>query len=192
MNETDKTTLLNMVKDRPQSLCRKCGNCCKVATTKDSYKELLEKKVNGDKAAIDFLEIFEPYDSVEDAKKVAPDVVENILKHYGQSETITFYKCKHIQKNNKCGIYKNRPFLCQLNPLSAWSVVPPSCGFKQWLEIQKTRRIAEIKEQKYTVEELKTLKKMVKDPNLIDEIEKRIIKCQEIIDYYEKYGSKDW
>ena len=63
MREEERQELLNMVKNRPQELCKMCGDCCRVVTTKFTYKELLEKKAQGDDSAIDFLSVFVPFDS---------------------------------------------------------------------------------------------------------------------------------
>ena len=34
MREEERQELLNMVKNRPQELCKMCGDCCRVVTTK--------------------------------------------------------------------------------------------------------------------------------------------------------------
>ena len=195
MEDKDKVreNVLNMIKDRPQSLCKMCGKCCRVATTKDTYQEILKKIENGDTFAKDFLSIFVPYKTIEDARKESAEIVDNILKKTSQKiEDITFYKCKYIRDDNKCGDYEHRPLLCILNPFSAWSIVPPDCGFQPWLEEQKELKIKEIKHQKDNLKELNELLNMATTQNQIDEINKRIKKTEEIIDYYKKYGSEEW
>ena len=182
-----------MIKDRPQSLCKMCGDCCRVVTTKYTYQELLEKQKQGDSSAIDFLSVFVPFETIEDAKKESSEIVENILKRTPQKlEDITFYKCKYLRDDNKCGDYENRPLLCRLNPFSAWSIVPPNCGFQGWLEEQKQQKINEIKHQKDNLKELNELLKIAQNQNQIDEINKRIEKINDILKYYEKYGSNEW
>ena len=91
---------------RPQSLCKKCGMCCRIATTPKSHEELLQLAAAGDQGAIDFLEIFEPYASIEDAMLVDRAQVERI----GYDENTTFYKCRFIQKNNLCPCRKRCGF----------------------------------------------------------------------------------
>ena len=50
----------------------------------------------------------------------------------------------------------------------------------------------EIKHQKDNLKELNELLKIATTQNQIDEINKRIKKTEEIIDYYKKYGSDEW
>ncbi len=193
MREEERQELLNMVKNRPQELCKMCGDCCRVVTTKFTYKELLEKKAQGDDSAIDFLSVFVPFDSIEEAKKESAEIVENILSRTPQKlEDITFYKCKYLRDDNKCGDYEHRPLLCRLNPFSAWSIVPPHCGFQGWLEEQKAHKIQEIKHQKDNLQELNELLKLATNQTQINEINKRINKINEILAFYEKYGSEKW
>lgn len=193
MEEKDKENVLNMIKDRPQSLCKMCGKCCRVVTTEDTYEKILEKIKNGDSYAKDFLSIFVPFKSIEDARKESAEIVDNILKRTPQKiEDITFYKCKYLRDDNKCGDYENRPLLCRLNPFSPWSIVPPNCGFQGWLDEQKEIKIKEIKHQKDNLKELNELLKIATTQNQIDEINKRIEKTEEIIAYYKKYGSEEW
>ncbi len=193
MEEKDKQNALNMIKDRPQSLCKMCGKCCRVVTTEDTYEKILEKIENGDKFAKDFLSIFVPFKSIEDARKESAEIVDNILNRTSQKlEDITFYKCRYLRDDNKCGDYEHRPLLCILNPFSPWSIVPPECGFQGWLNEQKELKIKEIKHQKENLAELNELLNIAKTQNQIDEIKKRISKTEEIIAYYEKYGAKDW
>ncbi len=88
--------------DKPKSLpdlCHKCGKCCRSATTYSSHKVLQERVAQGDQEAIDFLEIFEPYESIEVARAVEPEQVEQVLKVVEQREDmkledVTFYHCR--------------------------------------------------------------------------------------------------
>ena len=109
------------VKSKPQRLCLMCGKCCKVVTTTLTYEQLKKLADSGDEGAIDFLEVFEPYKSIEEAKNSDEKTVENILnliKTYDaiEKETLTFYRCKHILENNLCGIYNSRKDLCKIFP----------------------------------------------------------------------------
>ncbi len=193
MEEKVKKQLLNMIKDRPQELCKMCGKCCRVATTKDTYQELLKKRENGDSSAIDFLSIFVPFASIEEARKESAETVDNILNRTSQKlEDITFYKCKYIRDDNKCGDYEHRPLLCKLSPFSAWSIVPPNCGFETWLNEQKEHKIKEIKHQKDNLTELNELLTLAQNQHQIDEINKRIETTKEILNFYEKYGASEW
>ena len=75
MNVSDSKLFL----ERPQGLCKMCGRCCRCSTTAYSHAELLRMKENGNEGACDFLELFEPYESLDEAKKVDNLIVENIL-----------------------------------------------------------------------------------------------------------------
>ena len=69
----------NYLNKRPQSLCKMCGRCCRVITnTKYPYQTIKKMAQEGNEFAIDFLKIFEPYPSVESARKVDNAIVENI------------------------------------------------------------------------------------------------------------------
>ncbi len=133
----------------PQHLCKMCGMCCKIATFKGglSYEEVLElsqstteefSQVDG---ARNFLSIFKPYPSVEEAKRAAPEFVEMILQKYGRDAKIAFFCCKFISDDNKCLIHEDRPLLCRMYPIPhERTFYNPSCGFKEqgeknWQEI---------------------------------------------------------
>src|SRR5574344_66181 len=131
--------LLEKIKNRPD-LCKKCGKCCKVVVAKYSYHDLLKQKENGDFFAHDFLRIFEPYETIEEAKKADSEVVENILKNYNENFSPTFYRCKFLKEDNTCLNYKNRPLLCKLAPNSAWGVFPPNCGYQSWIFEKKKKK----------------------------------------------------
>lgn len=188
------------VESRPQRLCLMCGICCRVATAPHSHEKLLELARNpeagGDESAREFLSIFEPYPSIDDARKVSAPTVDNILKHMQDSglysHEVTFYRCKHIQDNNLCGIYGHRPELCSRAPSTAWAVFPPGCGFQGWL-FQKREEIKQkIRKQKEYLVSFETELKTVQDPEIISKLENSIEKIKETIEYFAKYGSKDW
>jgi Fe-S-cluster containining protein len=143
-------------------LCHKCGRCCRSATTYNSHKRLLEMAANGDKEAIDFLEIFDAYPSIEDARLVVPDQVEQVLRVVESRddmkvEDVTFYHCKYVTDEGLCGIYERRPRCCKEAPGHGWAVMPPGCGFEGWQfqqrEMQK-RMIRDAKTSAYIMEQM--------------------------------------
>ncbi len=170
-----------------------CGKCCSVVTSPSSYSELQELAKSGDERAIDFLELFVPYSSIEDAKKVFEQTVENILKISNQPvENITFYRCKNLLPDNMCKIYKERREVCIRFPSSPWAVVPPGCGYENWLADKRNEIIQKVREQKEILPQFESdLQKDISDEEkarlkfVIDSI-KNTIKI------YEKYGSADW
>ena len=174
---------------RPQSLCKMCGKCCRIATTSTPYSELLKLAEEGHEGAINFLEIFEPYPSVEDAMLVDKTLVENI----GYDENTTFYHCRYIQKNNLCGRYDIRKELCRHFPSSAFAIVPPNCGFKDWLKQEQEKIVQKVKDAK--IERLAYQKELLKPtctPEKQELLKKLITKLDAYIENYAKYGSHEW
>lgn len=177
-----------------------CGTCCRVATAPYSHEKLLELAKNsdeiGDESAKEFLRIFEPYSSIEAAREVSAPTVDNILKHVQNSgmysHEVTFYRCRHIQDNNLCGIYENRPELCSRAPSTAWAVFPLGCGFEGWL-FQKREEIKQkIRKQKEYLISFETELKTAQNPEIIQKLTDSIAKIKETIARLDKYGSKDW
>lgn len=182
---------------RPQSLCLMCGKCCRVATTPIPYQELKQLAKDGDEGAIDFLDIFEPYPSVEEARKADAKTVDNIILAIETDDihtknNITFYKCKHILENNLCGIYKNRKELCDRFPSSPWAIVPPDCGFKEWLGEKREQIKVLVRKQKENLKIAESLLPEAVNPQQEERIQSTIEKIKRTIEFYSKYGSKDW
>lgn len=186
----------NFLEKRPQSLCKMCGRCCRVATTPKPYEELQQLAGLGDKSATDFLKIFEPYPSIEAAKAQDKELVENILTKLEEDGTdtsnMTFYHCKYILDNNMCSIYEERPTLCKHCPSTAWVIVPPGCGFESWLYVMRERDKKRIRKSKEDLLELKLLKTKMKDPNDLKKIEAVENKIHSTIDRFRKYGADNW
>ncbi len=187
----------NYLAKRPQSLCNKCGRCCRVVTTTTPYEKLKEMYKNGDKKAVDFLSLFEPYESIEAARKVDSEVVDNIIArlsedgNYKEEET-TFYYCKYLRDDNLCSNYDNRPALCIHCPCTPWSIVPPGCGFEGWLFWKREEEKQKVRKAKEDLLELKLLKTKTKDPNILNKINIVEQKIQRNIDLFKKYGSENW
>lgn len=143
-------------------LCHKCGRCCRSATTYHNHAKLLEMAEQGDKEAIDFLEIFEPYTSIDDAREIEPDQVAQVLKVVEgrddmKVEDVTFYHCRYVTPEGLCGIYERRPRCCREAPGHGWSVMPPGCGFEGWQFEQREkqkRMIRDLKTSAYIMEQM--------------------------------------
>lgn len=143
-------------------LCHKCGRCCRSATTYNSYQKLQELVAAGDQEATNFLSIFEPYPSIEAAREVVPEQVEQVLRVLAERKDIpldevTFYHCRYVTEEGLCGIYERRPRVCKEAPYNGWSVMPPGCGFEGWQFAQRESHKAEIrklKEMQYRMEQL--------------------------------------
>ncbi len=173
---------------RPQNLCKKCGKCCRIATTTKSYDELQKLAAENDQGAIDFLELFEPYESIEDAMLVDKEQVE----HIGYDENTTFYRCRFLQKNNLCSRYDTRKDLCRHCPSTAFAIVPPDCGFKDWLEEEKFKiinKVRALKKEKFMYQQ-ELLKDCSDNKRLM--LNKLISTIDTYINNYSKYGSHEW
>jgi len=179
---------------RPQRLCKMCGKCCRLSTAATPYDEMLTLSEEGHEGATNFLRIFEPYPSTDEARKDSQEIVDNIINNIAdksQAEKLTFYKCKYIKDDNLCGIYHDRPELCDRFPSSPWAVVPPGCGFEGWLFVKREELKQKIRKQK---ENLLTFEVMLQEatPEQAEKIKASIEKTKAIIELYSKYGSADW
>ena len=187
----------DFIKSRPQRLCHMCGRCCRMSTTTYPYEELKARMENGEEGACDFLELFEPYPSIEAAREADSSIVDNIIKSlksddkYDESK-LTFYRCRHIMDNNLCGIYLSRKKLCDNFPVSPWAVAPPGCGFEGWLFQKREEVKQKVRKLKESLLDFDLMLKEGKNPEQTEKIKEAIEKTQNIIDHYSKYGASDW
>jgi Fe-S-cluster containining protein len=180
----------NWLTKRPQRLCKMCGRCCRTSTTSNSYEDLLKMCEAGDEGAIAFLSIFEPYPSIEAARVQDAELVDNILGELGSGENVTFYGCKYIRDDNLCGNYETRPLLCHHCPSTPWAVVPPGCGFENWLLWKREEDKQKVRRSKEQLQELELM--YTDDPETIAKIERVKQTVQKTIDMYKKFGSEYW
>ena len=187
----------NYLSKRPQELCKMCGRCCRVVTTTKSYEELLALQEQNDKGACEFLRIFLPYPSIEAARAVDRELVDNVinlLKEDGNyhENKMTFYYCKYLLDNNLCSIYEERPLLCRHCPATPWSIVPPGCGFEGWLFMEREKAKEKVRKAKEDLLELKLLKNKSSDAEVLAKIASVEHKIMHTIELYKKYGSYNW
>lgn len=184
-------------KDFPQYLCRTCGRCCKSITTSHTYEELKKMTANGAEEARVFIEIFKAYSSIEDASKVVPEQVEQVLSVLDESkdlerDQVTFYYCPHVTDDGKCSIYEVRPNCCRRAPNHGWSVMPPGCGFEGWQFEQREKHkkmVRTVKEHLYMVETLSTDGKVPGKDMTVEELRQIIEKK---IEPWKRFGSSFW
>jgi Fe-S-cluster containining protein len=180
-------------------LCHKCGRCCLSATTFNSHKRLTELAERGEKEALDFLEIFEPYPSVEAARAVVPDQVDQVMKVI-ESRTdmdasdVTFYHCRYVTKDGLCGIYERRPRCCREAPGNGWSVMPPGCGFEGWQFQQRElhkRMVRDLKTSAYIIEQMSPdgVHHPTRPDTTIDDLKQAV---DEKIKPWKRYGAEYW
>jgi len=130
---------------RNQVQCHSCGECCRLASSEYSYEELQDRARSGDAFAHDFVTIFLPYASRQEAKKRFPSQVQAVLSHIGEApdsqesektERVFFYHCPYIQEDNLCGVYgtDKRPTICESYPETPLDYVSKNCAWKPWQE----------------------------------------------------------
>ncbi len=117
---------------RKEFSCSGCGTCCKLACSEFSVEKLKLKEKNGDSFAKQFLSVFVPYNSKEDARKVYPEYIK--LLEDNKEDEVYFYHCPKLLDCNKCSDYENRPQICRDFPDNPLSILPKSCGYSKWKE----------------------------------------------------------
>lgn len=187
----------NYLSKRPQELCKMCGRCCRVATTSVPYDSLKKMADDGDQGAIDFLSLFVPYNSIEDARLVDCVTVDNIINrliedgNFAENE-IVFYYCRYIQDDNLCSNYESRKTLCKHFPSSPWAIVPPNCGFEGWLFLKREECKQKIRKSKEDLLEMQLLKNKTTNPTVLEKISSVEDKIKISIEMYKKYGAENW
>lgn len=136
----------------PQSLCKQRGICCKVATFKgslslDEIRALGESDASDAEHARVFASIFEPYSSQDATRQVADEFVDRIREKAaakGQDpDKITFFQCRFVLEDGRCGVHEDRPLGCRAYPFPHKNTVyHPGCGFedqsrKNWARIEE-------------------------------------------------------
>ena len=142
----------------PQHLCNMCGKCCKIASAKGglSYEELKQlaedptAQPSQSEGARDFLSIFVPYESLDDARKISSGFVDVFCERFKDKSNFSLFYCKYL-KDNKCSIHEDRPLLCRMYPIPhEKTLYDPECGFKErgeknWEEIKNILKSLEEK-----------------------------------------------
>ena len=117
---------------RDKFTCNRTGTCCKLSSSEHNYEQLQEKAKSGDKFAQEFISIFKPYKTLEEAREVFPEYVDYVLSEFDPEETINFYYCPHLDENNLCMQYEKRPSICRDFPSNPLAIMFPGCGYIQW------------------------------------------------------------
>lgn len=110
--------------------CSKCGNCCRLAVSEHSYEQLKQRAMRGDKFAKDFVSVFVPYESEEEAKQVNPEYFD-LLNLLIDDQKAYYYYCPKLI-GNECSDYENRPDICKDFPHNPLKLLPSSCSFNVW------------------------------------------------------------
>lgn len=110
--------------------CIRCGNCCRLATSEYSYDQLRQRAMRGDKFSRDFVSVFVPYKSEEEAKLANPEYFE-LLNELMEDQRIYYYYCPKLL-NNECSDYEKRPDICKNFPHNPLKLLPSTCSFNAW------------------------------------------------------------
>lgn len=110
--------------------CKKCATCCNLACSEFSPEQLSQKAKNGDNFATQFLSVFVPYSSKEEARKIYPEYIKMLEDN--KEDDVYFYHCPKLSECKLCSDYENRPQICRDFPDNPLSILPKSCGFYEW------------------------------------------------------------
>jgi Fe-S-cluster containining protein len=96
---------------------------------------LKQKAFRGDKFAEDFVSVFVPYKSEDEAKAANPEYFD-ALGDLVDDKTYYYY-CPKL-KDNLCSDYENRPDVCKNFPNNPLKLLPSRCSFVAWRqEVEK-------------------------------------------------------
>jgi len=109
--------------------CNQCAECCKLATSEYSYAQLKQRAMRGDKFSADFVSVFVPYETEEEAKAVNPEYFELLNKLV--DDKIYYYHCPKL-KGNLCSDYESRPSICRDFPHNPLKLLPSACSYNEW------------------------------------------------------------
>ena len=125
-----KSAYQNIMSKKDVYQCGRCANCCKLAVSEYSYEQLKQRAARGDKYSKDFISVFVPYETVEEAKAVNPEYFE-LLNNLVEDEKIYYYYCPKLE-NNYCSDYENRPDICKDFPHNPLKLLPSTCSYNAW------------------------------------------------------------
>ena len=125
----------------PQHLCKQRGICCKVATFKGSlsYADIqalaADPTAPGHESARDFASVFVPYENQAVVRELASEFVDRVraaAASKGQNpEKVSFFKCKYVLDDGRCGVHDDRPVGCRVYPFPHKNTIyHPGCGFE--------------------------------------------------------------
>jgi Fe-S-cluster containining protein len=136
----------------PQHLCKQRGICCRVATFKGSLNVeaiqslATEQTVEGEMAR-DFLSVFLPYESQAEVRTLANEFVERVRERAAEKgqnpDETTFFHCRYVLEDGRCGVHEDRPEGCRTYPFPHKDTLfHPGCGFEQqaksnWARIEE-------------------------------------------------------
>ena len=125
-----KNTYKMIMEQKNECSCIRCGNCCRLATSEFSYEQLKQRAMRGDKFSRDFVSVFVPYKTEDEAKLANPEYFE-LLNEITEEQRVYYYYCPKLQ-NNECSDYENRPDICKDFPHNPLKLLPSTCSYNVW------------------------------------------------------------
>ena len=125
-----KNTYKMIMEQKNECSCIRCGNCCRLATSEFSYEQLKQRAMRGDKFSRDFVSVFVPYKTEDEAKLANPEYFE-LLNEITEEQRVFYYYCPKLQ-NNECSDYENRPDICKDFPHNPLKLLPSTCSYNVW------------------------------------------------------------
>ncbi len=125
-----KNTYKMIMDKKCECECARCANCCRLATSEYSYEQLKQRAMRGDKFSRDFVSVFVPYKTEEEAKLANPEYFQ-LLNEIMEDEKIYYYYCPKL-KGNECSDYENRPDICKDFPHNPLKLLPSTCSYNVW------------------------------------------------------------
>jgi len=120
----------NAIMDKKNTYsCNQCGDCCRLAVSEYSYEQLKQRAFRGDKFSEDFISVFVPFETEEDAKNANPEYFDT-LSDLVEDKTYYYYCPK--MKDNLCSDYENRPNICKEFPHNPLKLLPSRCSYNAW------------------------------------------------------------
>ena len=136
----------------PGHLCKQRGNCCRLATFKGSltHAEILALAADpqrpGHEAARDFASLFVPVESQAQVQAMDAGFLDRVREasrdHDQDPDAVTFFSCKYVQADGRCGVHEDRPTGCRFYPFPHKNTIyHPGCGFEKmgtenWAQIE--------------------------------------------------------
>lgn len=125
-----KNTYKLIMDKKNEYSCACCGNCCRLAVSEYSYEQLKQRAMRGDKFSRDFVSVFVPYKSEEEARNANSEYFE-LLNETVTDQNIYYYYCPKLS-GNLCSDYDNRPDICKNFPHNPLKLLPSTCSFNVW------------------------------------------------------------
>lgn len=179
-----------------KDICAKCGKCCRLIYSRKSFEELCAEAKNGDNVAINFLKLFLPYESLEDALKIDAECVNSIIDYhkraYGEETQTYFYYCRYLDEDNSCKVYDMRPKFCRHYPKNEFISLPDGCSYCGYSFVQREKVKSKVRKAKEQLLDIKVMRQQPLDKGTFEKLNKIEKQCLAYIDQYKNFGSKDW